>query len=128
MTNIQPTFAPDENVATAPLAMLHAAGILCLPVRGGGTHVRIRLDDGTELAFTGITAPDEDGRVDDVSTSHTVREHGGWRLEEDGGPVLYDSDGKGVAYAHDTAALVDAVVKAFVRHGVGAETEGASQA
>ncbi|MDX3298624.1 hypothetical protein PV569_33725 [Streptomyces scabiei] len=128
MTSIQPTFALDQNVLAAPLAVLHAAGIPCLPVRGGGTHVRIRLDDGTELAFTGITAPDADGRVDDVSTSHTVREHGGWRLEEDGGPVLYDSDGKGVAYAHDSAALVGAVMRAFVRHGVGAETSAADQA
>ncbi|MDG5807882.1 hypothetical protein P9869_35600 [Streptomyces ossamyceticus] len=117
--------ADDDNVLAAPLAQLSRAGIRCLPWRdSAGTYVRVPFADGEEITFTGITAPDEDGRIDDVSTGHMVRDHGGWLANLEDGEIVYHSDGKGLQYEEDTAALVAAIIERAPRHGGSAPEEG----
>lgn len=117
--------ADDDNVVAAPLAQLSRAGILCLPWRDpAGGYVRVPFADGEEITFTGITAPDEDGRIDDVSTGHMVRDHGGWLANLEDGEIVYYSGGKGLPYEEDTAALVAAIIERAPRHGGSAPEEG----
>ncbi|MBW8800634.1 MAG: hypothetical protein JF597_45840 [Streptomyces sp.] len=60
----------DEEVVTAPLTLLRAAGIRCLPWRdSAGTYVRVPLADGTEVTFSGTAADQGDTRGHDVSTT-----------------------------------------------------------
>ncbi|MER5698546.1 hypothetical protein ACWDBO_55045 [Streptomyces mirabilis] len=112
----------DEEVATAPLARLRAAGIRCLPWRdSAGTYIRIPLADGTEVTFSGTAADKGDVRGHDVSTHHPVREHHSWQasLNDTGGGCddLYDSHDQGLPYEEDTAALVAAIRACAREHG-----------
>ncbi|WP_369228759.1 hypothetical protein AB5J56_00040 [Streptomyces sp. R21] len=125
-----PTHDPnaEEEVATAPLARLRAAGIRCLSWRdSAGTYICIPLADGAEVTFSGTAADQGDIRGHDVSTHHPIREHESWQAclnNTDGGcDVLYDSCTQDLPYEEDTAALV-AVILACAREHGGADRTG----
>ncbi|MER5200052.1 hypothetical protein ACWD3J_41900 [Streptomyces sp. NPDC002755] len=112
----------DEEVATAPLARLRAAGIRCLTWRdSAGTYIRVPLADGTEVTFSGTAADQGDRPGHDVSTHHPIREHDSWQAslnDADGGcDVLYDSLARGLPYEEDTVALVAAILACAREHG-----------
>ncbi|MFM9499759.1 hypothetical protein ACKI1Q_39995 [Streptomyces galilaeus] len=112
----------DEEVATAPLALLRAAGIYCPPWRdSAGTYVRVPLADGAEVTFSGTAADRGARRGHDVSIHHPVREHDSWQAslnDTDGGcDVLYDSHTQDLPHEEDTAALVAAILACAREHG-----------
>ncbi|MFE0453104.1 hypothetical protein ACFW2D_17825 [Streptomyces sp. NPDC058914] len=121
--------ADGDEVVTAPLAQLRAAGVRCLPWGDpGGRYVRVPLADGTQITFTGITALDEGGRVDDVSTHHLVSSYGGWTacwdVNGESATDLYASRGRNLPYEEDTAALVAAILDRVGKSGGSAPEEG----
>ncbi|MEU5476852.1 hypothetical protein [Streptomyces mirabilis] len=121
--------AADDEVVTAPLAQLRAAGLRCLPWRDSGhCYVRVPFADGTQVVFSG-TAADRDGeRGSEVSTHHLVGEHDSWQAswEEGGNTVadLYDSYERHLPYEEDTAALVTAILTRARQSGGSAPEEG----
>jgi hypothetical protein len=121
--------AADDEVVTAPLAQLRAAGMLCLPWRdSGGHYVRVPFADGTQITFSGTAADCDGQRGSDVSTHHLVAEHASWQASWDlGGNTvvdLYDSYERHLPYEEDTAALVTAILTRARQSGGSAPEEG----
>ncbi|MDX3205076.1 hypothetical protein [Streptomyces scabiei] len=131
--NIHAQTAPaaDDEVVTAPLAMLRAAAVHCLPDGdSGGYYAVVPLADGTRITFAGTTV-NRDSEHPDVSIHHPVRDHDSWSAQwSDGGNAfadVYDSRDQPLAYEADTAALVDAVLRWIPRHGGSAPKEGVGE-
>lgn len=122
----------DDEASEAPLALLRAAGMRCLPDGdSGGYYVRIPLADGTTITFAGTTK-DRDGAHPDVSTHHPVRTHGGWSAQwgDDRGLVfadVYNSHGEDLTYEEDTTDLVHAILAAAAMSGGSAPEQGVGE-
>ncbi|MEV6403928.1 hypothetical protein AB0M58_13415 [Streptomyces bobili] len=127
------TAADGDEVVTAPLAQLRAAGVLCYPWGGdsAGQYAEVPLADGTRITFSGTSVGPDGKRGTDVSTRHLVAEHGSWQAcwDNHGASTvdLYDSYGEARAYEEDTTALVAAILQRVLQSGGSAPEEGAGK-
>lgn len=86
---------------------------------GAGSYVMLTLADTSEIIISATTADGADLRV-----THGVDQHRSWQacLNAEPFPVIYDSEGEGLEYTADTAALAEAVI-AYARQYESALTE-----